>query len=387
MYLDKEEESMLSGEKGEALRLAMEIILKLGEFYNAERTIKITSSQISGVSYKNIGDAGIDLLRKFKNVKVSVKTFLNPIGFELDFPYDFTHDENFISKQMEIVKIFNDLGVYESLTCTPYYYYSPSFGEHIAWAESSAIVYANSVLGARTNRESGISALASSLTGRTSYYGMHLEENRKATILVETDFKPDYFTSTVLGLYLGKNFNGKIPYFKTVENDLDTLKQLGAAMNASGSIPMFHVENITPEYKNGLNTDHEKIHIEFSEIEEFREKINSNIEPEVLMAGCPHLSSNEIRKIATFVKNKKVKNGKSVYFFTSRKIKNENQELVKIIENTGAKIYTDTCMVVSPLKDKFNTLYLSSGKSSYYIGKEKKIVLSDLFGILEVMMT
>ncbi len=387
MYLDKEEERMISGEMGEGLKIAMEIILKLGEFYGAERTIKITSSQISGVSYRNIGDAGIDLLRKFRDSKVSVKTYLNPIAFDLNYPHDFTEDENFISKQMEIVRIFNDLGVYESLTCTPYYYYTPSIGEHLAWAESSAIVYANSVLGARTNRESGISALASSLTGRTAYYGMHMDENRKASIFIDTDFTPDYYTATVLGLYIGNMFNGRISYFRKAENDLDTLKQLGAAMNATGSTPMFHVENITPEYRNSIDSEKEKIFIERSEIEEFRKKISSDIDPDVLMAGCPHLSSNEIKKIAGYVKNKRVKNGKSIFLFTSRKIKNENSEIVKIIENTGIRIYTDTCMVVSPLKERFSSIYLSSGKSSYYIGKEKRIVLADLFGILEVMMS
>ncbi|MEM3220405.1 MAG: aconitase X, partial [Thermoplasmata archaeon] len=162
MFLTKEEEKMLNGEMGEAKRKAMEIIVKLGDFFGAENTIDVENVHISGISYKNLGDPGLDFLKKFKNEKVKVKTTLNPIGFDLDFPDFFTNDSNFIKKQIEIINIFHSMGANNTLTCTPYYIENIWEKEHLAWAESSAIVYANSIIGARTNRESGISALASS---------------------------------------------------------------------------------------------------------------------------------------------------------------------------------------------------------------------------------
>ncbi len=386
MHLSYEEEKMLDGEYGEAVSIAMNLIVKLGDFYNAEKTANITSSQISGISYKNIGDFGIDFLKKFENTKVKVQTFINPIGFDLDNPEYFTKDENFIIKQKEIIEIYEKIGVTPTLTCTPYYIYKPSFGEHIAWAESSAIVYANSILGARTNRESGISALASAITGRVAYYGMHTNDGRRPTVKIKFEFKPDFSDYSTMGLYIGKTLGNGIPYFLDLDNDLDYLKILGAAMNATGSIPMFHAENITPEWKIYDTRDIEKISIEKKDIQVFREKINCKKDVDVVFLGCPHLSDKEIIEIAKLLKNRKVKSDKKLMLFTSRAVKKNNIDAVKEIEKSGAHVFSDTCMVVSPIYKDFAVIGLNSGKATFYIGKEKKTVLMDLKNLLEMVL-
>ncbi len=386
MYLTNEEEKMLNGEYGEALSTAMNLIVKLGEFYNAEKTVEISSSQISGISYKNIGDFGIDFLKKFENARVKVQTFINPIGFDLDSPEYFTDDEKFILKQKEIIDIYKKIGVKPTLTCTPYYIYKPSMGEHLAWAESSAIVYANSILGARTNRESGISALASALTGRVAYYGMHTDEGRKPTIKIKFDFRPEFSDYSTIGLYIGKTIENGIPYFTDIENDPDYLKILGASMNATGSIPMFHAENITPEWKIYNKEKIEKMVIEKKEIENFSENINCKKEPDVVFVGCPHLSDMEINEIAKLLKNRRVKKGKELMLFTSRTVKNNNIDTVREIEKSGAKVFSDTCMVVSPIYKNFAVIGLNSGKATFYLGKEKKTVLMDLKNLLEMVL-
>ncbi len=386
MYLSSEEERMLQGEYGEEVSLAMNLIVKLGDFYNAEKTVNITSSQISGISYKNIGDFGIDFLKKFENTKVKVKTFINPIGFDLEHPEYFTDDKDFIEKQKEIIEIYKKIGVTPTLTCTPYYIYRPSWGEHIAWAESSAIVFANSLLGARTNRESGISALASAITGRVAFYGMHTDEGRKPTLKIKFEFKPEFSDYSTMGLYIGKTVANGIPYFLDLDNDQDYLKILGAAMNATGSIPMFHAENITPEWKNYDTKDLEKISIEKKDIQDFREKINCKKDVDVVFLGCPHLSDKELIEIAKLLRNRKVKSGKKLMLFTSRAVKNSNIDTVREIEKSGANVFSDTCMVVSPIYKDFTVIGLNSGKATFYLGKERKTVLMDLKNLLEMVL-
>ncbi|MGC8662923.1 MAG: aconitase X catalytic domain-containing protein [Thermoplasmata archaeon] len=385
MLLTKEEERMLNGEYGYGNELAMEIILKLGEYYKAKNTISIKNAQISGISYKNLGEYGIDLLKKFKDTKVKVPSFLNPIGFDLDDPLFFTSDRNFIEGQTEILNLFRSIGANLSLTCTPYYLIEPKIKEHIAWAESSAIVYANSVLGARTNRESGVSALAAAITGRAANYGLHLDNGRKATIKIEFDFKLNFFDYAMVGLYLGSKIKNGIPYFKGLDNKNDALKSLGAALNSSGSIPMFHAEGITPEYRAADPDNVDVITLSKAELEEFRRSINSDLDPDVVMIGCPHLSGEEIKNIAIFLRNRKIKTGKDLILFTSRKVKNEFIDLVNEIMKSGAKVFTDTCMVVSPIQEKFAVVGLNSGKAAYYVGKEKKIFFSDMRSLMEMV--
>ena len=385
MFLTKEEEKMLNGEMGEAKRKAMEIIVKLGDFFGAENTIDVENVHISGISYKNLGDPGLDFLKKFKNEKVKLNTTLNPIGFDLDFPDFFTNDSNFIKKQIEIINIFHSMGANNTLTCTPYYIENIWEKEHLAWAESSAIVYANSIIGARTNRESGISALASSITGKSANYGLHLDEGRKSTHTIFVDFSPSFFDYSLIGFLIGKTIKNGIPYIIGLKNDLDALKSLGASMNSTGSIPMFHAENITPEWKYAGKGD-EKIRIDKKDIDDIRMKISVDIEPDAVLIGCPHLSEGEISAIAAYLKKRFVKKNKNLLLFTSKFVKEKMQDEIKIIEKSGAKVFSDTCMVVSPISHSFNTIGLSSGKATYYLGKEKlKIFYSDIQTLLEMI--
>lgn len=385
MEITKEEERMLDGEFGEGTKIAMELILKLGEYYGAKNTVKIGSVQISGISYKNLGEYGIDLLERFRGSSVKVPSYLNPIGFDLDEPEFFTNDSSFIKGQLKILEIFKSIGAHLSLTCTPYYILNPKMGEHIAWAESSAIVYANSVLGARTNRESGISALAAALTGRAANYGLHQDEGRRATIIVDFDFNLNFFDHAIAGLFLGSKIGKGIPYFKGISNNLDALKALGAALNSSGSIPMFHAENITPEFKDAVSVDLEKITISRKDLENFRLSLSTDIDPDVVMIGCPHLSTEELKNIAFFLKKRKVRQGKSLILFTSRKVKEEAINYIVEIERSGARVFTDTCMVVSPLQEKYSVVGLNSGKATYYVGKERKVFFTDMVTLMELV--
>jgi predicted aconitase len=181
MELTLSERQMLNGEFGPATRKAMEILVALGTIYGAEKMIPVSSVQVSGVSYDNLGEAGLEFLSEMAagGGKVQVLTTLNPAGMDIENQSSLGVSAEFARQQERVIEAFGRMGIVTTCTCTPYLTGNlPHFGEHIAWAESSAVCYANSVLGARTNREGGPSALAAALTGKTPAYGLHLAENR-----------------------------------------------------------------------------------------------------------------------------------------------------------------------------------------------------------------
>jgi len=185
MLLNPEQNAMLDGSRGYATRKAMQILVALGEIYGAERMIPVSSVQIAGVSYDNLGEAGLQFLSEMADGggKVCVQTTLNPAGMDIENWRSLGIQPDFAEKQGRVLEAYSRMGVTTTCTCTPYLTGNrPLFGDHIAWSESSAVCYANSVLGARTNREGGPSALASALTGLTPEYGYHLAKNRRPTL-------------------------------------------------------------------------------------------------------------------------------------------------------------------------------------------------------------
>ncbi|MCK4439886.1 DUF521 domain-containing protein, partial [Candidatus Bathyarchaeota archaeon] len=213
MYLTREEERIYNGECGWANQICMKILVRLGELFNATSLIPISSAHVSGVSYKTLGDAPAEFLRALADAdrKAKARATLNPQSFDPEY-LSRKLPERIREKQSDILRQFEKMGLSMSLTCTPYYLEKPKHGSHLAWAESSAVVYANSVLGAWTNREGGPSALAAAITGKTPDYGMHRDENRQPNILVDVrtslQSKAEF---GALGIYLGKILEDKIP--------------------------------------------------------------------------------------------------------------------------------------------------------------------------------
>ncbi len=364
MYLTKEEEKIL--ERGDGYSKCMEILVALGEIFGADRLIPVKHAHISGVSYQNIGEEGLEWLRGLK-VNFRVKTTINPAGMDLERWMEMGIEESFARKQIEVLNVFKDMGAELIMTCTPYYSFKPSFGDHLAWSESSAVVYANSVLGARTNRESGISALASAVIGKTPNYGMHIEENRAPNVLVrvEGDLDP-----SIVGL-IGGDIDG-IPMFE-FERRLsdDELKALGASLASTGNVTVFHVIGQTPEWKR-FEIPKEKIVVDGFELKEF-------CDPDLIAVGCPHMSKEEIMRVYDIArKYKKVK--REFWIFTSRTVYEDVKEIVRALENRGIKVFRDTCMVVSPATDRFECVMTNSGKALTYLPKLRgvKAVYGDL---------
>ncbi|MDH5459921.1 MAG: aconitase X catalytic domain-containing protein [Candidatus Bathyarchaeota archaeon] len=366
MYLTKEEERIYDGEYGWANQICMKILVRLGELFNAIRLIPISSAHVAGVSYKTLGDAPAEFLQALAKAdgKAKVRATLNPQSFDPEY-LGRRLPKHIREKQLNILKQFEKMGFTRSLTCTPYYLEKPKRDSHLAWAESSAVVYANSVLGAWTNREGGPSALAAAIIGKTPDYGMHRAENRQSNILV--DVKTSLRNESefgALGIYLGKILEDKIPVIQGL-NDVSEvkLKQLGAALATTGMVNMFY-HNTRRE-----RGEIEKIIVEAEDLKRTSEELSTTAEvkPDLVFIGCPHCSLDEIRKIAGLMDDKKVRAGTEFWVCTSCYVKERAEDYVKKIEKSGGCVLTDMCTIVSWTETLgIKTIMTNSAKTAYY---------------------
>lgn len=371
MLLTREEEEMLAGREGHATQKSMEILVALGKIYDAERLVKVSSVHVSGVSYKNLGDAGIEFLRELaEDGKARVRSTLNPAGMSLTDWRSQGIKSSFAEKQLEVIDAYRRLGLEISCTCTPYLAGNePSFAQHIAWGESSAVVYANSVLGARTNREGGPSALAASLTGRTPLYGYHLDENRLPTLTVDVVVplkSPEDFSA--MGYFVGREVKNGIPYFRGIRSaGVEELKTLSAALASSGGVSMFHMEGFTPEAGVGPGGT-ATVDFTSTDLKETNTLLNDEGSPDFVSVGCPHCSLSELATVAKLLKERKVT--KEFWVCCSREVKRRGDEsgYSMVIERSGAKVATDTCMVVAPIEDLgYRVVATNSAKACHYL--------------------
>ncbi len=370
MELTPEEQEMAEGKYGKATQKAMEILIALGEIYSAERLIAISSVQIAGVSYANLNEPGLEWLADMaKDGKVRTFTTLNPAGMDLEEWKKLAISDEFAKNQHRVVDAFGRMGVITTCSCTPYLYGNlPHFGQHIAWSESSAVAYANSVLGARTNREGGPSALSAALVGRTPEYGFHLEENRQPELTVEVKAPVvDTFNFGALGKVLGDRFGKKITYIKGIPKaSVEELKSFCASYATYGGVALFHMEGITPDRVQTIPTVTEVVTKE--DLKNAIADLTDDLEIDFISLGCPHASLAELEHIANKLKGKKINPKKEVWITTARPTKQiaDRMGFTKMIEDSGAKIAADTCCVVAPIKGRFHGLASDSAKMCYY---------------------
>jgi predicted aconitase len=365
MYLDPDEEKMLAGERGETLQKMLELLVALGKVFGAERLVRIRSAQVSGASYKTIGEYGLAWLSSL-DARAVVPAVLNPIGMPRGRWQEMGIEPGFAERQQAVIAAYERLGVNLECTCTPYYLHETSFGDHLAWSESSAVSYANSVIGARTNREGGPGALAAALVGKTPCYGLHLDKNRQPNVVIEVKSGiKDWGIARygALGYHAGKLVGNKIPYFRGITPNHDQLKALGAAMAATGAVALYHVKDVTPEAKKNQFTISglEIISIEPAEID----RLFTDIPVDAVAVGCPHCSPAELVDIARLLKGKTVK--KPLYVFAAQGVIDNNSMTVKAIEQSGARVFADTCMVVSPVMERYPAIMVNSGKALAYV--------------------
>ena len=379
MHLTKTEEKMLNGEEGYAVRKSMEILVALGDIYGAESLIKVGSVQVAGVSYHNLGDAGLEFLNELaRDGKVKVLTTLNPAGMDLENWQQLGISPEFAEKQNMVIAAFEKMGILVSCTCTPYLIGNlPRYGEHVAWSESSAVTFANSVIGAKTNREGGPSALAAALVGKTPCYGLHLDENRVPDVHVKVNADLSKFSDWgALGYSVGKKAENKIPYITGVKDaEVDELKSFCASVVTYGAKPLFYMQGITPCAEK-LQPPKDSVIIEDADIRDAYDNINDEVtDIDFVCVGCPHCSIKEIENIAKLLEGRKVAEDTEFWVATSRFAKQlaDKRGYTKIIEQAGGKFACDTCMAVAPLKGRFKAVATTSAKGCYYSRHNKML--------------
>ena len=375
MFLTKKEEQMCDGEFGETIRKSMDILVALGDIYGASKLVDITSAQFSGVSYKTIDQAGLEYLEDLASEEFEysgINASLNPPGTDLDNWESLGFPREFSIKQNQIVDAYGKLGISKTCTCTPYLVGNvPRFRDHVSWSESSAVAYVNSVIGARTNREGGPAALAAAIVGKTPLYGFHLEHNRKANLIVNVNTELSGADWGALGYIVGKMVGGGVPYFK-VENTPtnNDLKTLGAALASSGSVALYHMENVTPEWDNADKTEVEDhMFVNEKDILETRQKLTTtDREADLICLGCPHASLEEIKQVANIVQGKRIRNKLWICTSVSVKATADRMGYTKTIENAGGNVVCDTCMVVAPIEEMgFEVIGVNSAKAANYV--------------------
>jgi predicted aconitase len=320
--------------------------------------------------------------------RVSVPTSLNPAGMDLGRWKELGYPEDFAKKQLEIIELYGKLGIDLTCSCIPYetpHRMEPiEMGDHLSWGESNAVIYANSMVGARTNREGGISALASAILGKTPNWGMHREENRYPTIIVDVIEKLDPFHFNLLGAFIGKNYNSEIAYFRgiripTIKADL---KHLGAALAAKGGHAIYHVEGITPEDSYIINSEElglitDTISVSADELSAIKDELYpyDGEKPDVFVLGCPQFGISEFQRLYILLNGRKISKDKRIIVYTNKAMREMlDPEVLRSVIESGVEVYDDTCMVVTPLhRIGMERVGTDSAKAAHYIPKMSHI--------------
>lgn len=390
MLLTKSEEKALAGESGEALEIAYRVLVAIGKISNAKRLIPIKWAHVSGVSFLTIGEYGLDFLKKIsstRGTKFKVFTTVNPCGMDIENWNSLKISSDYADKQLKIISCYEKLGIANSFTCVPYQSYKvPRRGTSVAWAESSAAIYANSILGLKTNRESAVSALASALTGKTVYSDLHIPRNRVPTKNIRVVFEKtsdgglsgsvDY---GVLGYFAGKKVPGVIG-FQGLKLDMSMAEAKGlcAAIGTTGSSGMFVMNS-----KEKIET------IDFSvkDYEETFSELSQSDEGGAIVFGCPQMTIEELYELSKMLAGKHLR--KKCFVFCSSKLYDvaKNRGYVQIIEGAGGTFVRDACADFTPLISTLNvdSVETDSCKGAHYMRKVHgvKISLKDTQKIIE----
>jgi len=392
MKLTRKEQEMLDGKYGETMQNSMELLVALGDSYDAERMVSIGSAHLVSPNPISAGKGGTAFIKEIatKGGKFVVPTTTNPACLEPWSWREMGFSEELYLEQVALSQAIAEMGGFLCNTCIPYLIgHAPRMREHIAWGESSAVLYANAVCGARTNREGGPAALAAAIAGRTPLYGYHLDENRfgELEIVNRVDLKCDSDYAT-LGYFIGKIAQNRVPIITGIPTTIsqDEMKCLGAPFAVTGSISHYHIVGVTPEAPTeGVASGKKRIRSfdihefglkEFKETEESLCVIGPE-EAELVVLGCPHASITQLKKYAATLSERKVKPTVEIWILTSDVIKNYAKSLgiADSIESTGARLVTNTCPPAMPRdffkKKGYRRVATDSPKMVYYVSTTK----------------
>lgn len=361
MRLTDSDRAIIDGGSGEAARLAMELLVATGEAEGAEELIDISGAHIDGSLYH--GRAGLDFARLLVagGARVVVPTTLNVSSLDLLHPDLYRGEAETAAAARSLMDAYVAMGCAPSWTCAPYQLaVRPGLGDQVAWGESNAIVFANSVLGARTARYGDFLDICCALTGRAPRTGLHTDEGRRATIRIDLDV-PDHLLDDdlvypTLGHVLGEVVGAEVAVIVGLDSraDEDRLKAIGAAAASSGAVAMFHVVGVTPEAgtleeaTGGGPT--RRVPIGRDELNRARAALGRGSGAlGAVSVGTPHLSAAGMRQLAGLVEG--LRSTVPFYVNTSRDILLDTglESAIAFIERFGGTFVTDTCTYITPI--------------------------------------
>lgn len=385
MDVPEELASMLDGDHGPTKQKAARLVVDLASTAGAKEFIRVSHAHVSGVSVITGGHG----LRRFladlsgdPNGKVAIPTTLNSAGCDhekmeemgIDYP-------GFLEQQFEIVHSYSELGIDVTLSCTPYDRGIDDEEGIGSWAESNAVCFSNSYTSLVTNRESGLSALATALTGWAPRWGLHIEKNRVPNILVHVECEMDEMTDwSILGDWIGKQIKpewklpwGPMPVIKGLPHASFEMKKALTAAAANYGCPMLWADGLTkdaPDVENFQGT----LHFKQSDLSERYRDLSPKGIVDLVVIGCPQASVGEARMTAAFMRSRmelgeRIPNHRLWVFVSSH-----NYDLIEadgtldILEEGGALVLKDTCPEVTPYnRANYNHLLTNSLKAEHYL--------------------
>ena len=383
VQLEDRDRELLSGAEGEADRMAMEVVVAMAEAVGAERLVDITSGHVDGCLYH--GPVSLDFAERLVagEAKVSVPTTLNVGSLDLLHPDLYRGDPARGEAARRLMDLYVEMGCRPTWTCAPYQIDArPALGEHVAWAESNAIVFANSVLGARTDRYGDFIDICAAITGRAPYAGLHVAENRRGEIVFRLTGLEHLLDEDalypVLGHLVGLEAGTLVPVIEGLPPDVDEdrLKALGAAAASSGSVGLFHAVGVTPEAPTldaalqGADPVR-TIDVTSGLVARARDSLTTATDGRLaaVSVGTPHFSLSEFGRLVQLLDGARVADGVEFYVSTGRSVlaEAESRGLAEACGRAGITMVADTCTYVTPiLRTEGGVVMTNSGKWAYY---------------------
>jgi len=365
MELTSEEKDALNGKHGETLQIAYRILVATGEATDAEKLIPIKWAHLSGVNYNTIGDSGEQFLRELsKDARVKVKATVNPMGIDFDHISEFNHiDDEFVKKQASIRDSYIRMGVEPTFSCTPYDIFDlPEKNTQVSFAESNAAIFANSLGGLKTNKESAFSALASAITGKSPYSDLRKDgSDIQMTIRMKLE-NPNELDFGLLGFFAGKVGDTSVNISGVSQPNRRSCKSLCGGMGTSGTCAKFQ---FVDEESDGS----EKVDFGKEEMQKIHDELNTSDKGDLITLGSPQLGLEEISDLSNMLKGKSFQ--KRCMIFCSRAVQNQarNLDYTKEIERAGGEILSDCCTCLTPLIDtnEVDSVITNSVKGAYYL--------------------
>ncbi len=384
LHLSDYDRSLLAGEHGPAAQLALSILVRMAEVYGASELLDISAAHIDSTIY--IGEAGLEYAERLAGLgaRVRVPTTLNVSGLDEYHWREWPVPADWAEKAHRQMVAYQSMGAVPTWTCAPYQTeWRPSFGQQIAWGESNAIVFANSVLGARTERYPDLLDICCAITGRAPAVGLHLTENRGGQLLFRLIALPlavqqDDTFYPVLGHLLGKVAGDRIPVVEglAAQPTEDQLKALGAAAASSGAVALFHIVGVTPEaptLEAALQgrPPMQVFDITMDDLRQARRDLTSadGDRLDMVVLGSPHFSLAEFKQLAPLLAGQRVHPGVQFLVTSSRgmTLLARQAGYLAALEAFGGRVTVDTCILATPmLPPKVKLLMTNSAKYAYY---------------------